>query len=206
MAEGVVRVMRRLVTALIALAVVDVMPTSAEKGLGEGRQHPVETTADVLQCVFGNHSDARTDFLWFVQGRVIPHGDPEWQYTVRQMSDGMVVELVSVQGTKLLGRPETEKARSCEDLLSFTKVARRVLKAGECAAVQQVLSRFQGLKLPTVPDASIRLDSSEYLVTAGTPEGDEYRWRIAGRSDQGKPAHPIATWSEDLRRAVKSCR
>lgn len=198
--------MRRLAAAFIALAALEGMRTYADQGLGEGHQRPVKTTADVLQCAFGNHPEPSADVLWFVQGRVIPHSDPEWQYTLRQMSGGVVVvEFLSVQGTRLLGRPETANAKTCEDLLSFAKVARRVVRAGECAAIRQMVAHFQELKLPSVPDASIRLDSSEYLVTAGTPEGDEYRWRIAGRSDQGNSAHPIATWSEDLRRAVKTC-
>jgi hypothetical protein len=204
--QGVVQVMRRAIT-LIALLGLGLVPVLT--GRGE-QQSSLETTTDVLECVFTHGDQPRAlqdpNVLWFVRGRVIPHVDPEWQYTVKQMSDGSLeVELLSVEGGKLLGGAGTASARTCAELLSWAKVDRRVLKAEQCAPLREEISRLKRLTLPTIPDASIRLDSSEYLITAGTAEGDEYRWRVAGQSAKRASTHPLALWSEALRRAVIAC-
>jgi hypothetical protein len=177
---------------------------------GDERRLPLETTTDVLDCVFSRGdqpsglSDSRV--LWFVRGRVIPHADPEWQYTVTQLAGGTVeLELVTVEGGKLLGRPQTAAARTCAELLSWAKVARRVVKGEQCASLRAEVARLRRLALPSIPDASIRVDSSEYIVTAGTVEGDEYRWRVAGQSPERASTHPLALWSEELRRTAAAC-
>jgi hypothetical protein len=196
-----------LVITLIASLVLGVGPVLTGNGEQQGS---FETTTDILECVFSRGDQPRAlqdaNVLWFMQGRVIPHVDPEWQYTVKQMGGGSLeVELLSVEGGKLLGRADTASARTCAELLSWAKVQRRVVKAEHCAFLREEISRLKRLTLPSIPDASIRLDSSEYLITAGTAEGDEYRWRVAGQSAKRASTHPLAVWSEDLRRAVTAC-
>jgi hypothetical protein len=202
--------MTTLRVALIALGVLGMGRSITAADAGDEKR-TLETTADVLQCVFsqGNQPDIlhSPDALWFVRGRVIPHADAEWQYTVRQMGRdrSVEVELLWVQSGRLLGSPETIQARTCAELLSFAKVARRTVTAKQCGPLRKVVSRFERLKLPSVPDGSIRIHASQYAITAGTSAGDEFQWRVAGWPDDNGSAHPLVAWSEDLRRAVESC-
>ena len=196
------------VVALIVLGVLLFECSIADADPGN-EDRVIETTTDVLQCVFSRGEDTaprNVDALWFVRGSVIPHEDAEWEYTVRQMGDkGIEVEFLWAQSGRLLGRPEVVNARTCSDLLSFAKVARRVVRAEQCARLRKVVSRYESLKLPSVPDASIRMHASQYVITAGTAEGDEFQWRLAGWPDESGSTHPLVVWTEDLRRAIESC-
>lgn len=170
----------------------------------------LQTTTDILDCVFSRRSDpaeaAHRDVKWFISGRVVPHLSAEWEFSVRRAFAGQTaVVLVRVEGSKLLGRPETAQANTCEDLLSTSRVVRRELTTDECKPLRTVVSHLEHMKLAAIPDPSIRVDSSEYAISAGTTEGEAFQWLVSARPDDPKTAHPLAAWSEDLRRAFESC-
>ena len=171
----------------------------------------IDTTMDVLNCVFGNSDRhdpaAERDVLWFIQASVIPREAAEWQYTLRQRVGGRVdVELVRVLGPKVIGDERTTRASTCNDLSSWVKVDRRSVNAEECAPIRSAVARLQGLQLPVIPDASITVDASQYFIVASTTEGDEYSWRIAaGSRSNRRLSKTLPEWSDRLKASVEAC-
>jgi hypothetical protein len=208
LAQGLVR-KRILAGSLIAVQAIGIGFVGAESQ-GETEQRALSTDSDVLRCAFQGAYELdelpAADDVWFVRGIVVPSADAEWQYTVRKAArSSSEVELLQIQGGRLLGRPETAAAKRCADVLSFVKVARYVSTADVCPALHESVSEFEHLALPAVPDASLRIHASQYEITAGTALGDQFRWRVDGRPGERGSAHPLVDWSEDLRRAVEEC-
>jgi hypothetical protein len=171
----------------------------------------IETTMDALNCVFGN-SDRRdpaaeSDMLWSVRASVIPHEATEWHYTLKRRVGGRgEVELIRVLGTRVIGDPRTERARTCDDLRSWVRVDRRNVNTEGCAPIRSAVTRLQALQLPALPDASVTVDASQYFIVASTTEGDEYSWRItAGSRTNRRLSKTLAEWSDCLKVSVEAC-